>query len=289
MQIHRNMVRKDVSLFVEKVFGEHNDLIQLFCTSMESHMNEGIYSIENVNGMKVAASTHCSIWHPHCVYVRLAYDFNCVDERAIQFIIEFLKDEVKKPLFFLIDDRFSRLAELLAQKHFQLIRKTDVVNIDPGRFSSVKVDSDKEVKTVEQILHNPHLLSSLIEICKKTYTETHVDNPVADLSNLSWEKVILDDLIGSSSYVVVNGDSIIAFSLMYESEENSWELGWIGVVNSDEMTLLNLVLDKQLRDANEQKITYIEKEVDSTCPYSLHIVKSLSYDVSETWYAYVQT
>ncbi|KAA0964945.1 hypothetical protein FQ087_01060 [Sporosarcina sp. ANT_H38] len=289
MQIHRNVKQEDVGLFVEKVFGENEDLIRNFFASMRSDMNEGIYSVENVNRMVVAASMHCNIWHPYCVYVRLAFDFNCVDERAIQFMIEFLKDEVEKPLFFLIDNRFRGLGELLTRKDFRLIRKTEVININPKSFLSVKDDSDQEIITVGQILNDTVLLSSLIKICKKIYTETHVDNPVADLSSLSWKNVILDDLIDSSSYVVVNENNVIAFSLMYEGEENSWELGWVGVENSDEMTLLNLVLNKQLRDANEQNIKYIEKEVDSTCPYSLHIAKSLSYDVSETWYAYVQT
>ena len=289
MRIHRNVEQQDVNLFVGKVFDEHKDLIRDFCTSMGSQMNGGIYSVENVNGMVVAASTHCSTRHPYCVYVRLAFDFNCVDERAIKFMIEYLKDEVKLPLFFLIDDRFSRLAEILVQRDFRLIRKTEVINIKPGILSSKHDVCDKEIKTVAQILNDPNLLSNLIGICKKIYTETHLDNPVADLSNSSWENVIFDDLIDSSSYVVINENIIISFSLMYEGEGNSWELGWIGVVNSQEMDLLNLVLSKQLHDANEHEIEYIEKEVDTTCPYSMHIVKSLTYDVSETWYAYVET
>ena len=287
MQIHRNVGRQNVGLFVEKAFGQNKDLTRNFYASMGSGMDKGIFSVESVGGTVVAASTHCSTWHPHCVYVRPAFDFNCVDERAIHFMIEFLKVEFEKPLFFLIDERFSRLDELLLQKGFRLIRKTEIINIKPESFSTENDASDKEVKTVAQILNDPVLLSSLIEICKKTYTETHVDNPVADLSNLSWENVILDDLIDSSSYVVVNGNSVIAFSLMYEGEESSWELGWIGVANSEEMALLDLILNKQLRDAKEQKIEYIEKEVDSTCRYSLHIVKSLTYDVSETWYAFI--
>ena len=287
MKIHRNVEPNYVSLFVEKVFGEHRDLIQGFCTIMGSQLNEGIYLVESVNGVVVAASTYCSTWHPNCVYVHLAFGFNCVDERAIKFMIEYLKDEVNVPLLFLIDDRFSLLAELLVQKDFRLIRKTEVINIKPGILSSEHDVRDKEIKTVAQILNDPNLLSNLIGICKKIYTETHLDNPVADLSNTSWENVIFDDLIDSSSYVVINGNTIIAFSLMYEGEENSWELGWLGVVNSEDMTLLNLVLSKQLHDANEHEIEYIEKEVDSTCPYSMHIVKSLTYDVSETWYAYV--
>jgi len=287
MQIHRNVERKNVGLFVEKVFGQNKDLIRNFYASMGSGMNEGIFSVESFGGMVVAASTHCSAWHPHCIYVRLAFDFNCVDERAIKFMIEFLKDEVKMPLFFLIDDRFSRLARLLVQEDFRLIRKTEVINIKPGILSSENDVSDKRIKTVAQILNEPIVLSSLIEICKKIYTETHIDNPVADLSNSSWKNVILDDLIDSSSYVVVNRNNVVAFSLMYEGEGNSWELGWLGVADSEEMVLLNLVLNKQLHDAKEQKIVYIEKEVDTTCPYSLHIAKSLSYDVSVTWYTYI--
>ena len=43
----------------------------------------------------------------------------------------------------------------------------------------------------------------------------------------------------------------------------------------------------QLQDAVKLGIIAIEKEVDSTCPYSLHIVESLSYDVSETLYAFI--
>ncbi|HJF33366.1 MAG TPA: hypothetical protein K8V56_16505 [Sporosarcina psychrophila] len=287
MQIHRNVERQDMNLFVEKVLGEHKDLLRNFYVCMGSKMNEGIYSVADENGIVVAASTHYSTWHPHCVYVRFAYDFNCVDERAIHFMIEFLKDEFEKPLFVLIEDRFSRLGELLLQKDFRLIRKTEVINIKPESCSTENDIRNKEIKTVEQILKDPILLSSLIEICKKTYTETHVDNPVADLSTLSWESVILDDLIDSSSYVVVNGNNVVAFSLMYEGEGYSWELGWIGVANSEEMVLLDVILSKQLHDANEQKIAYIEKEVDSTCPYSLHIAKSLLYEVSETLYSYV--
>lgn len=287
MQIHRNVERQDINLFVEKVLGEHKDLLRNFYVSMGSKMNEGIYSVADENGIAVAASTHCSTWHPQCVYVRFAYDFNCVDERAIHFMIEFLKDEFEKPLFVLIDERYSRLDELLLQKDFRLIRKTEVIDIKPGGYFSENEVRDKEIKTVAHLLNDSTLLSSLIEICKTVYTDTHVDNPVADLSNLSWESVILDDLIDSSSYVVVNGNNVVAFSLMYECEGNSWELGWIGVANSEEMVLLDVILSKQLHDANEQRIANIEKEVDSTCPYSLHIAKSLPYKVSETLYSYV--
>lgn len=289
MQIHRNVEQQDVNLFVEKVFGEHKDLLRNFYASMLSKMNEGIYSVDNENGIAVAASTHCSTWHPHCVYVRFAFDFNSVDERAIHFMIKFLKDEFEKTLFILIDKRFSRLAELLLQKDFRLIRKTEVINIKPESLSTENDVRNKEIKTVEQILNDPILTSSLIEICKKTYTDTHVDNPVADLPILSWKNVILDDLIDSSSYVVVNGNNVVAFSLMYEGEGNSWELGWIGVADGEEMALLDVILTKQLHDANEQKIDYIEKELDSTCPYSLHIAKSLTYDVSEALYAFIES
>ncbi|MBE1554196.1 DUF2087 domain-containing protein [Sporosarcina limicola] len=288
MKIHRNVELDAVKLFVENVFVENIDLKQDFYASMQSRMNDGVYFFENENGITIAISTHSSTWHPHCVYVRLAYDFKCFDERAICFILDFLKDEFKKPLFFLIDDRSSRLSELLKKRNFQLIRKTEIVNIEPEKCCLENDASQKEIETVSQIVNDPALLSSLIELCKKTYTETHVDNPVANLPNSSWEDVIMADLLNENSYVVLNGKRVIAFSLMYKGIEGCWELGWLGVDDGTDIYLLDLILKQQLHDANEHNVSFIEKEVDSTCPYSLHVVQLLSYEVSETCYAYIE-
>ena len=146
---------------------------------------------------------------------------------------------------------------------------------------------DRKVKAISEITNEPILMTSLIELCKTIYTETHLDNPVGDFSLVNWESVIMQDLNEENSYVVINENRVIAFSLMHQGEGNHWELGWIGVEKRSEMTLLDLLLTMQLRDATNLGVVEIEKEVDSTCPYSQHIVESLSYNISETLYAFI--
>ena len=84
------------------------------------------------------------------------------------------------------------------------------------------------------------------------------------------------------------GLDITAFSLLYESNENSWELGWIGVDDLSRISDLDKLIHKQLEDAVERNISFIEKEVDSTCPYSLHICDFLEFEVAENLYAYMK-
>ena len=289
MKIHKRFKEDNDYLmsFIEKVFTEHQDLKQKTLMSMESKMNKGIFSLGNENGPELVATVHTSTWHPHCMYVCLAYDFNRFDKNALQLMIELLKTEFEKPLFFLIDDRFHGLDKLLLDNGFHFIRKTEIINIHPQK--SEIADLDREIRTVSQIKHDRNLMDSLVELCKSIYTETHLDNPVADLPISSWENMILNDLIEQNSYILLSENSVIAFSFMHQGdEEDGWELGWIGVEDSSELTLLASLLNRQLRDAVECGIVTIEKEVDTTCPYSLHIAKSLSHNVLEAWYAFIE-
>lgn len=271
--------------FVETVFSKHKDLEQNFLTSMGNTSNKGIYSLNDENGIVVLATTHHSTWHPHCVYVRLAYDLTQVDDEAIKLLIDDLKEEFAKPLFFLIDDRFKGLDELLLDRGLRFIRKTEVITFLPQKREMLNID--RKVKAISEITNEPILMTSLIELCKKIYTETHLDNPVDDFSLAKWESIIMEDLNEENSYVVIGGNKVIAFSLMHQGEENHWELGWIGVENRSEIYLLDLLITMQLRDATNLGVVEIEKEVDSTCPYSQHIVESLTYNISETLYAFI--
>ena len=71
--------------------------------------------------------------------------------------------------------------------------------------------------------------NSFVQLCKKTYTETHTDNPVANLPIDSWRYAAMDGLMEDYSYVMVNGLDITASVYCMSADENSWELGWIGV------------------------------------------------------------
>lgn len=275
---------KHLKKFVEKVFSNHKDLERNFIMSLYSKKNKGIYSFDDEKGLAIVASTQQSTWHPHCIYVRLAYDLSRIDVDALQFMIAELKEQFDKPLFILNDNRFESLGEVLLSSGFRFIRKTEVIFIKP---QPREMAIEHTVKPISEISTDPILMTSLFDLCKRIYTETHLDNPVGDFPLGSWEDIIMEDLKKENSYVVVNENKVIAFSLMYEVDEQNWDLGWVGVQNPVEMNLLDEIITIQIKDATRLGIIAIEKEVDSTCPYSLHIVESLSFDVSETLYAFM--
>ena len=271
--------------FVEKVFLNKQDLKQSFLASLDSRLNKGIYSCIDNNGVIVVATTHQSPWHPHCIYVRLAFDLNRIDKDALKQLIGYLKIIFDQPLLFLIDYRFKSLDHVLLDKGLQLFRKTEVITFHPQK--RAMTTADYGVNAVSEIANERILMHSLFELCKTIYTETHIDNPVGDFPLANWESIIMEDLIKEFSYVVIEENKVIAFSLMYQVEEGKWELGWIGVENLSEIILLDHLITMQLDDATKLGVVAIEKEVDSTCPYSLHIAESLSYEISETLYAFI--
>ncbi|MFC5602264.1 hypothetical protein [Sporosarcina koreensis] len=277
----------NLSIFINKVFSENNDLVARMNSSISAKLHNDIYSVRKNDEILAIASTHQSTWHPNCIYVQLAYDLDGVDEQALQTLITVLENKYEQPLFFLLDERFYLFKEILSQNQFRIIRKTEIIHIElpPSKGETVQ---DERIFSIREIRTNEAIMDSFVQLCEKTYTETHTDNPVADLPIESWRHAAMDGLLEEHSYVVVNGFEVIAFSLMYESDKNSWELGWVGVDETSRINDLNKLIRKQLEDAVKQGVSFIEKEVDSTCPYSLHICKFAKYDVAETLYAYMK-
>ena len=70
--------------------------------SISSKLHKDIYVINNEKEILVVASTHKSSWHPHCIYVQLAYNLESTDVQALQLMISELKSKYDQPLFFLI-------------------------------------------------------------------------------------------------------------------------------------------------------------------------------------------
>ncbi|MDW0115962.1 hypothetical protein QTL97_03270 [Sporosarcina thermotolerans] len=277
----------ELTIFIDKVFLENSDLKSRMNTNISAKLHKDIFVLEIDKEIHIVASTHKSTWHPNCIYVQLAYNLYGVDARALQSMITMLKNKYDQPLFFLLDNRFYGLIEVLTRDQFWMIRKTEIIHIEPTLPKS-EMGHDERILSIREIRSNEAAMDSFIQLCKKTYTETHTDNPVANLSSDSWRQAAMDGLMEDYSYVMVDGLDIIAFSLMYEYDENSWELGWVGVADLTRLTDLDKLIQRQIEDAVKHSISFIEKEVDSTCPYSLHICKELSYVVAETLYAYVK-
>ncbi|WP_432359912.1 hypothetical protein [Sporosarcina sp. UB5] len=276
-----------LNTFIDKVFWENSDLKARMNSSFSAKFHNDIYSAQKDEEVLAVASTHKSFWHPNCIYVQLAYNLDGVDVLALQIIITELENKYEQPLFFLLDDRFSQVKDLLTRNQFRMIRKTEIIHIEPTSPKGETVQ-DERILSIREIRTNEAKMDCFVQLCKKVYTETHSDNPVADFPIESWRNAAMNGLMEEHSYVMVNGLEITAFSLLYESDEDSWELGWVGVDDTSGINNLDKLIRKQLEDAVKHNISYIEKEVDSTCPYSLHICESVNYEVAETLYAYMK-
>ncbi|MCM3710160.1 hypothetical protein [Sporosarcina luteola] len=280
-------VLNKLNTFIDKVFLDNNDLKALLKSSITAKLHIDIYSVQKDEEILAAASTHKSYWHPNCIYVQLVYNLDGVDELALQSMITELENKYEQPLFFLLDDRFSQVKELLTRNQFRMIRKTEIIHIEPT-LPKGKTVQDERILSIREIRKNEARIASFVQLCKKTYTETHTDNPVANLPIESWRHAAMDGLKEEHSYVMVDELKVTGFCLMYEYDEKVWELGWIGVDDLSRIADLDKLIHKQIEDAVKLGISFIEKEVDSTCPYSLHVCKSVEYGVAETLYAYLK-
>lgn len=275
---------KSIEDFIGQVLSEHSVLKQEILCARRGKSKTFVAKVGNT--VQAVAITHDSTWHPNCTYVKLAYDFNQMTEDFLHQIIMYIKREYKKPLFFLVDNRYSLLIIVLRQNQFSLIRETEILHINPLKSITDKSDLPC-IYRVTEIKEDPVILSSLIELTKQVYTDTHLANPVADLLFASWERAIMDGLLEKNSYVIVQDSFVQAFSLMYEVNEQRWELGWIGVRDRKNISELDKLLQLQMKDAVKSGIQIIEKESDSTCPYSQHVKKSLLYSVDELFCSYL--
>ncbi|MBB4826181.1 hypothetical protein HNO89_003418 [Sporosarcina luteola] len=286
MEVVWNPREEQYTPILNRVFDSCRDLLPEMEASISSQSNQGNFLFRSEGRDIAFVSTYCSTWHPYCIYVRFACERSTEYPAHIKEVIMYIKEVFQKPLFFLLDDRFSVLQSILEQTGFQMIRKTEIVRFKPAISISERSSNLKSVLEIKGVVP---LETSLVKLCKRLYTETHLDNPVAELSDETWRSAIFDGLLEKYSFLAERDGSIVGFSLVYEGCQPGWELGWVGVDNSARMHLLEWMLDEQLGFAFEERVPFIEKEIDSTCPYSLHLKQTTSYEVMETLYSYRST
>jgi hypothetical protein len=107
---------------------------------------------------------------------------------------------------FKIDGRFTQLSSVLIESNYKMIRQTDICSID---VNTVHVEG-KILPDNVLILHDlrkiPHLHDQFISLCQDVYTNTHLDNPVADLPISEWTNMIMADVLEEISSVLVVED-----------------------------------------------------------------------------------
>ncbi|WP_027963688.1 hypothetical protein [Halalkalibacillus halophilus] len=118
-----------------------------------------------------------------------------------------------------------------------------------------------------------------IEFIHDTYIRTYQANPPANFSNDVWERLIFaEDTLLDHSYVItsVKDGAIKAFSLLHHIDTQTVEVGWVGADSANSFDLLDYVIVTQWNALVNQGYEKLEGEFDSTSPYAMHVLKSLS-------------
>ena len=288
MKIFRHETpHSDVIEFIDTVFSNHTDLQSDIKRTLTSHLNKGIFSLQTTGEIQVVACAYESTWHPMCTYIQVAYDFTSNNKAALHELLAYLQTHVKRPLMFKIDGRFDELSDLLIESNYKMIRQTDICTID---LQIVHVEGKmlpNNVFTLHDLRKTPYLHDQFISLCKDVYTNIHLDNPVADLSITAWKNMIMANVLEEISSVLVVDGEVRAFSLMYEGDtQESWELGWNGVTSEEAPSILKNMLEHQIQIGQRHGIHSIEKENDSTDPFSQYVLKGIPHQTIKTLYSY---
>lgn len=277
----------DVIEFIDTVFSDHTDLKSDIKRTLTSHLNKGIFSLHTNGDIQIVACAFESTWHPMCTYIQVAYDFISSNKAVLQELLTYLQTHVKRPLMFKIDGRFTQLSSLFIESNYTMIRQTDICSIDVRAVYCEGKMLPDNVLTLRNLRKIPHLHDQFILLCKEVYINTHLDNPVAHLPITAWTNMIMADVLEEISSVLVVEDEVRAFSLMYEGDQSdSWELGWNGTTNKEPPFILKDMLEHQIWIGQRHGIHIIEKENDSTDPFSQYVLKDIPHQVIKTLYCY---
>ncbi|MGB2991401.1 MAG: hypothetical protein WBB47_02090, partial [Paenisporosarcina sp.] len=277
----------DIIEFIDTVFSGHTDLQSDIKRTLMSHLNKGIFSLQTTGEIQMVACAFESIWHPVCTYIQVAYDFTSSNKAALHELLTYLQTHVERPLLFKIDGRFTQLSSVLIESNYTMIRQTDICSIDVRTVHVEGMMLPDNVLTLHDLMKTPHLHDQFISLCKDVYTNTHLNNPVADLPITAWTNMITADVLEEISSVLVVEDEVRAFSLIYKGDRtDSWELGWNGVRSKEPPFILKEMLEHQIRIGQRHGIHFIEKENDSTDPFSQYVLKDIPHQVIKTLYSY---
>ncbi|PHA02166.1 GNAT family acetyltransferase [Bacillus wiedmannii] len=234
-----------------------------------------------------------SNFHPYCTYFRMYTNPFYSELHIEQFLLnEILKREnFKLPLQTSIWETSAHLKAFFEEHNFTEIRRTYMPILDVRKIITINtmLHSNYAVQSLSNILSNNSFFEKLAYVVKTNYEETHLANPVSSFPLEAWkEQILADDVLLDGSFVIIDEETeIIAYSFLHTSEkDNTVELGWCGTHNTENASLLKLLVFKQAMYANTHGYSFIQGEFDSTSIYAMEILKSFPFNPCATWITY---
>lgn len=225
-------------------------------------------------------------FHPYCTYFRLLTNPSYTREDIeAKLFAELRKGEL--PFQTTIWETVTHLKEYYESSGVKEIRRTymPILKVD-AVIAQVERVEDCLIKTLKDVLTNQLLKLKLLQFVRKTYEETHLDNPVAKKSLEEWEKLLLDDVLVEGSFIYLDKfeQNIEAYSFLHDSAQPAtFELGWCGCVRFE---FLQRLLVKQIYYAKECNAHFLQGEFDTTSPFAMFSMKALPFEPCPTWITY---
>lgn len=117
---------------------------------------------------------------------------------------------------------------------------------------------------------------SLLTKSYNIYKETHMANPMADMSLEDWKALISPDLDHEHSIVIYDDmGNITAFLLMYDATEQSKDIGYVYFSDVAAQGRLCSLLNIKLTHLAKLGVTELSLEVDNTDRYAYELFESL--------------
>ncbi|PHC87871.1 GNAT family acetyltransferase [Bacillus wiedmannii] len=234
-----------------------------------------------------------SNFHPYCTYFRMYTNPFYSELHIEQFLLNEIskRENFKLPLQTSIWETSAHLKAFFEEHNFTEIRRTYMPILDVRKIITIDtmLHSNYAVQSLSNILSNNSFFEKLAYVVKTNYEETHLANPVASFPLEAWkEQILADDVLLDGSFVIIDEETeIIAYSLLHTSEkDNTVELGWCGTHNTENASLLKLLVFKQAMYANTHGYSFIQGEFDSTSIYAMEILKSFPFNPCATWITY---
>lgn len=282
----------DIKKYNENQFGEVIKLmkysyVEPFVLQIVEHLKYEFaymaYEGENLVGLIV---TWKSKIHPYCLYFRLYSKPLSSQNVGLQLLQYVKQNEVSEfPLQTSLWETSRKLMDLYEQLNMKIIRKTYMPKLDLQQHFKALDQSVYELKTLKDIVDNHSQMEQLTELVKRNYEETHLANPVAEMSIQQWQQLYSDAIL-DGSFILCNpiNQNIIAYSFLHEAEdEMELEIGWSGVDQLEQLSVLQILTSHQITYAKTRNYKYLVGEFDTTSIYALEILKACPFEPGPTW------
>lgn len=235
-----------------------------------------------------------STLHPHCTYCKILINpfYQNVDvKKTLLLKINELRSE-DIPLQTSIWETAADLKSIYEKNGFSEVRRTymPILKVADMKYIETPSKENAIIKTLSEITSNEFLYDKLVRIVKYNYEQTHLDNPIAELGLDKWKELMMsEDVILDGTYLYVDKGEreVLAYSFLHFSEEDdTFELGWCGSNNVNNIDLIPDLTKHQIDYANKENIKSIIGEFDTTDKSAMEVLRSLPFEPSPTWITY---